>query len=94
MNEANRSKHQQGVAANDAASIDAASPVVPAVSAEYESIHEKFADAMTPGFQAEFDPAEAEAAGAFLEDALTEADALDSAHDSAYVDSDSPPQKT
>jgi hypothetical protein len=94
MNEANQSKHQQGVAANDADSTDAASPVVPPVSAEYESIHEKFADAMTPGFQAEFDPAEAEAAGAFVEDALTEADALDSAHDNFHVDPDSSPQET
>jgi hypothetical protein len=36
---------------------------------------------LTPGFQAEFDPAEAEAAGAFVEDALSESDALASAHD-------------
>jgi hypothetical protein len=41
----------------------------------------KLADALTPGFQAEFDPAEAEAAGAFVEDALSESDALASAHD-------------
>ncbi len=49
---------------------------------------------MTPGFQAEFDPAEAEAAGAFVEDAMTETDALDSTHDSVHVEPDSPPQKT
>ncbi|MFZ3287946.1 MAG: conjugal transfer protein TraD [Telluria sp.] len=47
-----------------------------------DSVHEKLADALTPGYQAEFDPAEAEAAGAFAEDALSEADALASTHDS------------
>jgi hypothetical protein len=41
-------------------------------------IREKFIDAMTPGFQAEFDPDEAEKAGAFVEDALTEKDAIES----------------
>lgn len=42
---------------------------------------EKLSDAMTPGFEAEFDPEEAERAGAFHEDALSEADALDSCID-------------
>ncbi len=41
-------------------------------------LREKLADAMTPGFQAEFDPEEAERAGAFVEDALSEADAAES----------------
>lgn len=41
----------------------------------------KLADAATPGYQAPFDPDEAEAAGAFQEDALTEGDALESAAD-------------
>jgi|JI8StandDraft_1071087.scaffolds.fasta_scaffold02855_4 hypothetical protein len=41
-------------------------------------LHEKLADAMTPGYQAEFDPEEAEQAGAFAEDALSEEDALES----------------
>jgi len=41
----------------------------------------KFHDALTPGFQAEFSPEEAEMAGAFPEDALSEADAFDSAPD-------------
>ena len=41
-------------------------------------LHEKLADAMTPGYQAEFDPEEAEQAGAFIEDALSEQDALES----------------
>ena len=39
-------------------------------------IREKLMDAMTPGFQAEFDPDEAEQAGAFFEDALSEEDAM------------------
>jgi hypothetical protein len=41
-------------------------------------IKEKLIDAMTPGFQAEFDPDEADQAGAFIEDALTEEDATES----------------
>jgi hypothetical protein len=41
-------------------------------------IREKLIDAMTPGFQAEFDPDEAEQAGAFIEDALSEEDAMES----------------
>jgi hypothetical protein len=44
---------------------------------------EKLNDAMTPGFEVEFDPDEAERAGAFKEDALSEADALDSCLDLA-----------
>ena len=39
-------------------------------------IREKMIDAMTPGFQAEFDPDEADQAGAFIEDALSEEDAM------------------
>lgn len=46
-----------------------------------DPVREKLADAELPGFKAEFDPAEAEAAGAFREDALSEGDALESAHD-------------
>lgn len=48
-------------------------------------VAEKLQDALTPGYQAEFDPAEAEAAGAFEEDALSEIDALASTHDSLDV---------
>ncbi len=44
----------------------------------FEPIQAKFLDAMTPGFLAAFDPSEAELAGAFVEDALTEQDAVDS----------------
>jgi hypothetical protein len=46
-------------------------------------LRQKLGDAETPGFQAEFDPDEAARAGAFVEDALSEADALDTAPDFA-----------
>ena len=46
-----------------------------------EALREKLADAMTPGYQVEFDPDEAERAGAFVEDALSEADAAESGID-------------
>ena len=48
---------------------------------DIEVLRSKLSDAMTPGFIAELDPAEAEAAGAFEEHALTEADALESSGD-------------
>ena len=44
-------------------------------------IFEKLDDSLIPGFQVEFDPDEAEQAGAFLEDALSEQDALESGMD-------------
>ncbi len=44
-------------------------------------ITQKLVDAQTPGFQAEFDPDEAELLGAFKEDALSEVEALDSSID-------------
>ena len=46
-----------------------------------EIIQEKLLDAEIPGFQAEFDPLEAERLGAFIEEALSEQDALDSTID-------------
>jgi hypothetical protein len=46
-----------------------------------EVITDKLLDAEIPGFQAEFDPLEAERLGAFKEDALSEQDTLDSAID-------------
>ena len=52
-----------------------------------EVITDKLLDAEIPGFQAEFDPLEAERLGAFEEDALSEQDALDSTIDhTAEVD--------
>ena len=44
-------------------------------------LNEKLRDTLTPGFAAEFDPDEAQRAGAFVEDALSETDAADSAPD-------------
>lgn len=46
-----------------------------------DALREKLADALTPGYQAELDPEEAERAGAFIEDALSEEDAAESAAD-------------
>lgn len=42
---------------------------------------EKMTDIMTPGYQAEFDPLEADNVGAFVEDAMSETDALESTDD-------------
>ncbi len=56
----------------------------PASSAD--PIRDKLLDAWTPGFQAEFDPDEAERAGAFVEDALSEADAAASVDDLMEID--------
>lgn len=57
-----------------------------------DALAEKLADALTPGFEAECSPLEAERAGAFREDALSEADAMDSAvsGDSFNVDDELP----
>lgn len=54
---------------------------------------EKLNDALTPGFQAEFNPDEADKAGAFAEDALSEADATDSAYDYPASAAPAVPQK-
>jgi hypothetical protein len=43
-----------------------------------DALQEKLSDAMTPGYQVEFDPDEAQAIGAFVEDALSELDAIES----------------
>ncbi|MCE7915637.1 MAG: conjugal transfer protein TraD [Nitrosomonas sp. PRO4] len=53
-----------------------------------EVITDKLLDAEIPGFQAEFEPLEAERLGAFKEDALSEQDALDSTIDHAAEDED------
>lgn len=47
------------------------------------ALREKLADAQTPGYQAEFDPEEADRVGAFVEDALSERDAAESGEDLA-----------
>ena len=71
-------------AANDSAISDTANAAA--------VLHEKLADAMTPGYQAEFDPEEAEQAGAFVEDALSEQDAVES--DIDLVDATAPAATT
>jgi hypothetical protein len=51
-------------------------------TAAADALAEKLSDAEnSPGFAAEFDPEEADKAGAFEEDALSEADALESSVD-------------
>lgn len=54
--------------------------------ADQIALAEKFFDVMTPGAIVEFDPAEAEQAGAFVEDALNEEDAWDSIIDNGMVE--------
>ena len=63
---------------NQTNTTDAALPPVDDYATATEALREKLADAQTPGYQAEFDPEEAERAGAFVEDALSEQDATDS----------------
>jgi hypothetical protein len=46
-----------------------------------DAIADKLTDAMVPGYAAEFDPDEADRAGAFVEDALAESEAAESAVD-------------
>ena len=46
-----------------------------------EALREKLIDALIPGYQAELDPEEAERAGAFVEDALSEQEAAESGLD-------------
>ncbi|EDB8709741.1 conjugal transfer protein TraD [Salmonella enterica subsp. enterica serovar Schwarzengrund] len=53
-------------------------PPVDDYASATEALREKLTDAQTPGYQAEFDPEEAERVGAFVEDALSEEDAADS----------------
>jgi hypothetical protein len=64
-----------------------------AAGAGADALEEKLADARTPGYAAECSPLEAERAGAFREDALSEADAMDSALDAGAVN-ESAPQPT
>jgi aspartyl-tRNA synthetase len=52
-------------------------------------VREKFVDMDTPGFMAEFTPDEADEAGFFVEDALSQEDALAAAMDGGeYVSGD------
>lgn len=61
-------------------------PPVDDDAAGREAVREKMVDALMPGFQVEFDPDEAERAGAFVEDALSEQDAAESCADLVEVD--------
>ena len=45
------------------------------------ALREKLLDALIPGYQAEFDPDEADMAGAFVEDAMSEQYAAESSMD-------------
>ena len=61
-------------------SINAPQDGVSVASEEVDSrtLNEKLIDALTPGVVVEFDPQEAEKAGAFVEDALSQQDAAES----------------
>lgn len=48
---------------------------------DQQALNEKMTDVLVPGFEAEFDPDEAEQAGSFTEDALSVEDATDSSTD-------------
>ncbi len=69
---------------------------ITAEQAAQDVLKEKMADAMLPGYQAEFDAEEAEQLGAFREDALDEAAAAVSGDDlnedlePAFLDDDGP----
>lgn len=58
-----------------------ASAMFDGTTAGFAALREKLADALTPRFQAELDPEEAEHAGAFHESALSEEDAAESVDD-------------
>lgn len=68
MNQQNISEHALTV--NDEANVA-------------NALAEKLVDALTPGLHVEFDPDEASAVGAFIEDALSEDDAAQSSLDGA-----------
>ena len=57
------------------------STLEPASDDASAALADKLHDALVPGFAAELDPDEAQRAGAFVEDALSEADAVESAAD-------------
>ncbi len=57
------------------------SDTIPMPPTKSDIISDKLRDMETPGFEAEFDPDEAEALGAFPEDALSEEDARESSTD-------------
>lgn len=56
-------------------------PVIDDFEAAEQVLRAKLIDAETPSFEVEFDPDEAERAGAFVEDAFSEQDARESTID-------------
>ncbi len=60
-------------------------PTTDGSTVDMDVLREKLIDALIPGFQVEFDPDEAEHVGAFVEDALSEQDAMESSVDLAYA---------
>ena len=66
----------------------ASMPPVDDEQAAKEALREKMTDPYTPSVSVDFDPAEAEQAGAFQEDALSEQDAAESSIDLATVDAE------
>ena len=75
-----------GDAGHDLAEPLTSLPPVDDEQAAKDALREKMTDPYTPGVAVDFDPAEAEQAGAFQEDALSEQDAADSTIDLATVD--------
>lgn len=76
-------------------------PIDDAAAAE-EAVRAKMGDISTPGYKVEFDPSEADRAGAFSEDALSELDAAASSEDlaangaqiePAFLDDEGPSQE-
>ena len=72
-------------------------PPVDDAASSAAALREKLTDALTPGYQAEFDPEEAAVVGAFREVALSEADAAgssddlaDSLEEPAFLDEEGP----
>lgn len=51
-----------------------------------QALADKLKNTAVPGYQVAFDPSEAEQLGAFTEDALSEADAMDSTADMSNAD--------
>jgi len=70
-------------AANDAGPLP--QPANAEQLAAVDAVRDKFQDVLTPGYAVPFDPEEAEQAGAFVEDALSERDAADSVGDAAAM---------
>lgn len=77
-------------------------PPIDDAAAAADAVHTKMGDISTPGYRVEFDPSEADRAGAFTEDALSELDAEVSSEDlaanaalpePAFLDEDGPSQE-